>query len=325
VVKRGKEAYLSLLSDLPQRHVIVTVGKGGVGKTTVSILLSLALSEKGKTLLASLDPAKHLLEYLGIPRTLKEVEVKESLKVIQYDIDPLAKKVSSEYAALLKQVVPGLRILGLEDLVNAIRHAPGFEEEIFLRILERLYSKKDVDYVVIDTPPTGITHRIFNLPRLYLFWLERLYDLRLKIVSLRYSIARSMGEKVEESDPVLEKLETMREHYKKLLDDIRNPRRTSVFIVTTPEPLPVYEAEESVKFFSQLGVNVKAIVINKVLPEDVAEKLGTKASQEENLKRALSIKCNDCKKLLIRHHSKTPRSLKEAEELIELTELVETT
>ncbi len=318
---KNKEAYYSVLEDIPKRHVFVTVGKGGVGKTTVSILLSLVLSERGKTLLASLDPAKHLLEYLGIPKVLKEVEVKSNLKIIQYDIDPLAKRVSSEYATLLKQVVPGLMILSLEDLVNAIRHAPGFEEEIFLRILENLYNRKDIDYIVIDTPPTGITHRIFNLPRLYMFWLEKLFELRSKIVSLRYSIAKSMGEKVEERDPVLSRLENLRERYRTLYNNIKDTRRTSIFIVTTPEPLPVYEAEESVKFFNQIGAHVRAIVINKILPEDVAKKLGISESQKENLEKALSISCNKCRKLFIRHHSKTPRSLEEAKELINLTEL----
>ncbi len=322
-MKKGKDAYSSLLEGITKKHVFVTVGKGGVGKTTVSILLALVLSERGKTLLASLDPAKHLLEYLGVPKVLKEVKVKENLNVIQYDIEPLAKKVSSDYATLLKQVVPGLTILSLDDLVNAIRHAPGFEEEIFLRVLESLYNRDDVDYIVIDTPPTGITHRIFNLPRLYIFWLDKLYELRSKIVSLRYSIARSLREKVEEEDPVLDKLENLRRRYKALYENIRDPKRTSIIIVTTPEPLPVYEAEESVKFFTQLGANTRAIIINKILPEDVAKKLGIKESQNESLSRALSIPCNECRKICIKHHSKTPRSLKEAEELIDLSELVE--
>ncbi len=319
---KGREAYYQLVSDIKGKHVFIAVGKGGVGKTTISILLSLILSERGKTLLASLDPAKHLLEYLNLPKVLKEIPINDKLKIVQFDIDPLAKKVSEEYAGLLRQVTPGLRILGIDDLVNAVRHAPGFEEEIFLRILESLYDRKDVDYVVIDTPPTGITHRIFNLPRLYLFWLDRLYDLRLKIVSLRYTIAKSMGQKAEEHDPVLDKLKSLKERYKKLYEETKDPTRTSVIVVTTPEPLPVYEAKESVRFFTQLGIKVRAVVVNKVLPEDIAERLGTKRLQEENLREALTIECGSCRKLTIRHHSKTPKSLDEAKELIELSELV---
>jgi len=321
-VKRGKEAFQVIVDELPERHVIMTIGKGGVGKTTVSILFSLMLSQRGKTLLASLDPAKHLLEYLSLPKVLKEVDISDTLKIVQYDIDPLAKKVSEEYAALLRQVAPGLRILGLDDMVNAVRHAPGFEEEIFLRILESLYERKDLNYVVIDTPPTGITRRIFNLPRLYLFWLERLFDIRSKIVSLRYTIARSLGEKAPESDPVLNKLKTLRDRYSELLSKMRAPNFTSIIIVTTPEPLPVYEAEEMVRFLRELEMPVRALIINKVLPTDIAKRLATLESQEDNIKKVLNINCGSCRKLMIRHHSKTPRTLDEARELLDLAELL---
>jgi arsenite-transporting ATPase len=41
------------------RKVVIVLGKGGVGKTTVSILLAGELSRLGRTLLASFDPAGH--------------------------------------------------------------------------------------------------------------------------------------------------------------------------------------------------------------------------------------------------------------------------
>jgi arsenite-transporting ATPase len=212
-------------------HVVIATGKGGVGKTTVCIRMAYELSSSGKVLLASLDPAGHLLEYLGLRRPLEEVEVRPGFKAVQYSVDALAKKVSEEYAVLLRRLIPGLTALGVEDVVKAIRESPGFEEEVFLRILADLYRRRDVDFIVIDTPPTGIAVRVVTLPRIYLFWLDRLIELRERIVSLRYAIARVLGRREKPSDPVLDKLESMRARYGELWETLRSPARTSFVIV----------------------------------------------------------------------------------------------
>ena len=297
-------------------HTLIVIGKGGVGKTTLSILSGLVYSRHGKTLVASLDPAKHMLEYLGLRKTLKVEKISDTLHAVQYDINPLAKKVAEEYALLLRQVMPGLTILNLDSIVKSIRYAPGFEEEIFLRILEELYSK-DYDYVVIDTPPTGITHRLLTLPNLYRFWISQLYELRHKIVSLRYAMARAMGRKEEPHDPVLRKLEELEEKYSKLWDSLRDPQRTSIMVVATPEPLPVYEAESTIELARTHGFHCRALVLNRVLDPEKARITGLYETQVESIRRALEI-ARDCGTLTVMQASEAPRSLEEAKRLLGL-------
>jgi len=308
---------LGLFSDLSTPHSMFVIGKGGVGKTTVSVILADALSRQGRTLIVSLDPAKHLLEYLGLDRPLETQSVGENLDAMQIDVSGLAKRLGGEYAQLLKQVTPGLRILGMEDIVKAIRYAPGFEEEIFLRVLRDLYGRP-YDYIVIDTPPTGVTHRILTLPSLYVFWLDRLIDLRTKIVSLRYTISRAMGRKIEPRDPVLSKLHKLREEYKGLDRALRSSDRTSYILVTTPEPLPVYETKSTIELLGMLEVKPKAIIVNKILPKEVAMELGVDKINEEALNELRDIDCGGCLKLGIRHHRRTPKTLEEAKELLEM-------
>ncbi|MCE4620963.1 MAG: ArsA family ATPase [Desulfurococcales archaeon] len=306
-----------LLEGLQSPHTLIVIGKGGVGKTTVSVLLADRLSREGKTLLVSLDPAKHLVEYLGIRGPLKVEEVSANLYAMQVDIGALASKLSNEYADLLRQVTPGLRILGLEDVVKAVRYAPGFEEEIYLRVLRDLYGK-EYDYVVVDTPPTGLTHRILTLPGLYVFWLEKLIDLRTKIVSLRYAISRAMGQKIEPRDPVLSKLHKLKEEYEGLNRALRSSDRTSYILVTTPEPLPVYETRSTMEMLDMLKVKPRAIIVNKILPKEIAEELGVARIAEETLKELREIDCGGCLKLGIGYHRRTPRTLDEARELLDM-------
>ncbi len=272
-------------------HVVIATGKGGVGKTTVCIRLAYELSERGEVLLASLDPAGHLLEYLGLRKPLEEVRVAPRLRAVQYVVDVLAKKVSEEYAVLLRRLIPGLTAIGADDVVRAIRESPGFEEEVFLRILTSLYQRDDVDYIIVDTPPTGIAVRVVTLPRIYLFWIDKLIELRERIVSIKYAIARVMGRQEKPSDPVLEKLEGMRERYASVWSQLRDPKRTSFVIVATPEPLPVYEARVVVERFKREGLNVELIVANRVLGARAVE-LGVEEIEKRALRELEKIACS---------------------------------
>jgi len=305
-----------LLNGVNGKHTLIVIGKGGVGKTTFSILAGIMYSKRGKTLIASLDPAKHLIGYLNLEKPLKTVKIMENLYAVQYDIAPLAKKLSDEYSMILKQVMPGLTIVNLDDVVKTIRHAPGFEEEIFLRILEELY-RSDFDYVVIDTPPTGITHRILNLPNLHMFWIEKLYELRTRIISLRYAMARALGREYKPHDPVLRKLEDLHEKYKKTWNDLRDPQRTSVAIIATPEPLPIYEAKATLDLLNKLGIACRLLVVNRILPKE-ASNLGLLDIQEKSIKEAKEIVDKQCEIIGIMHHRKPPKALEEVLELVDL-------
>ncbi len=309
-----------LADGVSSGHVYFSMGKGGVGKTTISILASIALRARGKVLLASLDPAKHLIEYLGLPGVAREKEVAPNLTAVQYDVETLAKKAAEDYARLLRQVMPGLSVLNLDGIVKAVRNAPGFEEEVFLRILKELADAagSKYDYIVIDTPPTGVTHRILNLPRLYLLWLAHLYDLRYKIVSLRYTIARVMGRQEEPHDPVLSKLSALRKEYEELASLLRDHSRASMILIATPEPLPLYELKKTLEVARDIGMKVRAIVMNRVLPQAMAERLGVREVQRRVLEEAATLDCGGCYKLAVMHSSEPPRSLEGVEKLASL-------
>ncbi|KSW10712.1 hypothetical protein CF15_07970 [Pyrodictium occultum] len=299
-------------------HVVMVMGKGGVGKTTVGLRLAYELSRQGRrVLVASLDPAGHLLEYLRLPGPLREVEKAPGLRAVQYEVEGVARKVAEEYSMLLRRLMPGLQALSIERAVEVIREAPGFEEEVFLRILSQLYQRRDVDIVIVDTPPTGIALRVVSLPGLHLFWVERLRELREKIVSIKYAIANAMGRPVEADDPVLKKLEELRGRYEALRREMTDPARTSVVAVATPEPLPVYEVEVIAGKLASLGIALKMIVANRVLGER-ARGLGFSEVEERSLSRLEEARCRadpPPSMALVAHMGRAPSSLGDVEKL----------
>ena len=292
-------------------HIILVLGKGGVGKTTVSIMIARNLSRVGKTLLLSMDPARHLTKYLGVsgdePR-----EVLPNLFVQQISIEKEVEKITSRYSELIKELMPSLAVYNIENVADVVRYSPGVEEEVFLRLLQQVY-KSNYSYVVVDTPPTGVTLRTLILPALYIAWLDRLIEIREKIVSLRYTIARALGRKVELKDKALDRLYEMRRDFGELQKLLSTHSRTSFVIVATPEPLPLFELRESFKFLeTRIGNKPKLLVLNRVLPDDVAEKLGVLEFQRKSLEEIASY---GVRHIVIEHLGRPTESLKDVEEL----------
>ncbi|MEM2158104.1 MAG: ArsA-related P-loop ATPase [Sulfolobales archaeon] len=163
----------------------------------------------------------------------------------------------------MKELSPSLSVLNLDNIINTIKYSPGVEEEVFVRELHKIYNVDDYDYALVDTPPTGITLRTLMMPKLYKTWIEKLIEVRERIVSLRYTIARTLGKEFRVEDPVLEKLYGLQKMYGTLWEWVGSSK-TSFVIVANPEMMPVLEIYDVIKFLNtEIGVEPKLLVMNK--------------------------------------------------------------
>ena len=136
-----------VVSDLVKnnRKVIFTMGKGGVGKTTIASSVALKLSKLGKKVhLATTDPADHIKFMIdsssGI--SMSHIDEKEELKKYQDEVLGNARKTMSEDDVAYIE----------EDL-----RSPCTQEIAVFRAFAELVEKADDEIVVIDTAPTGHT------------------------------------------------------------------------------------------------------------------------------------------------------------------------
>jgi arsenite-transporting ATPase len=148
----------ALVSELARtpRGVILTMGKGGVGKTTVAVTLAVELARRGlRVHLTTTDPAAHVQAALGTPVP--------SLRVSR--IDPVVETQS--YRDEVMQTTGATldaagRALLLEDL-----RSPCTEEVAVFRAFARVVDEGQDELVVIDTAPTGHTLLLLDAAESY--------------------------------------------------------------------------------------------------------------------------------------------------------------
>jgi len=275
---------------LPQNgfRTVFVIGKGGVGKTTTSAAISVALAKKGyRTLIISLDPAHNLGDVFMVKLKDKPRKLAENLYASELDMEKLIKSYLKHLEENLKHMYRYLTVINLEKYFEVLSYSPGIEEYATLEAIREILSGgDDWDVIIFDTPPTGLTLRVLALPKISLIWADKLIDIRLKILQRRRTIAKINGEqkfvvdgeeitlaKEESEDSVLKELKAYRDEVEFVERVITDPSRTSVVAVMNPEMLPLYETERAYQSLKKFNVPFNLIVVNKVitLKEDVPE------------------------------------------------------
>lgn len=152
-----------IIEDLSNsnKKVIFTMGKGGVGKTTIAAAIALGLAQKGKKVhLTTTDPAAHLKYVIsesdGI--TMSHIDEGAELKKYQEEVLSNARKtMSAEDVAYIE-----------EDL-----RSPCTQEIAVFRAFAEIVAKAENEVVVIDTAPTGHTLLLLESTQSYNQEIER--------------------------------------------------------------------------------------------------------------------------------------------------------
>ena len=261
-------------------RTVFVIGKGGVGKTTTSAALSVALAKRGyKTLIVSLDPAHNLGDVFMEKLSDRPKKLMENLHASELDMEKLIKGYLKHLENNLRNMYRYLTVINLEKYFEVLSYSPGIEEYATLEAIRNILLEGEKwDVIVFDTPPTGLTLRVLALPGISLIWADKLMEIRRKILDRRRMVAKIQGDqkfvvdgqefvlpKDGEEDPVMKELKKYRGEVKFVEDVITDPKRTSVVAVMNPEMLPLYETQRAYESLKKFRVPFNMIVVNKVI------------------------------------------------------------
>ena len=249
-------------------RLLFFVGKGGVGKSTLSALTALAQADAGRqVLLLSLDPAHNQSDLFGRDFGDTPLPVDSRLSVMEADIGSWITRYLKEVRRNVEESYTYLTAFNLEQHFRVLRHSPGLEEFALQRVLERrLREDQQLDTIVVDMPPTALTTRFFASPSLTRSWTEQLLALRRSIRDQRAMITNiKVGKREIEQDRVLRILETDLEHNRELEARYADRSHSAVQLVLNPDSLSWREGRRLREKLAELGIQPAAIVMNKAV------------------------------------------------------------
>jgi arsenite/tail-anchored protein-transporting ATPase len=224
-VLKGIHTLVDELCFSQQHGLIMTMGKGGVGKTIAASVIAVLLANKGfDVLLTTTDPAAHIqdfIEQLGsLPANLTVERIDPKVETQRY-IDKIMDHKGQGQSEEAKKLI-------LEDLKS-----PCTEEVAVFHAFSKAISMAKRKFVVMDTAPTGHTLLLLDTAGSY-----------------HRDIMRNSTDAVRFRTPYM---------------SLQDQTLSKIILVTLPETTPMREAGSLQDDLKRAGIKPYAWLINQSL------------------------------------------------------------
>lgn len=229
------------------------------------------LAEDGhKTLVMSLDPAHSLSDAFDLPGSLVDhargeaVPVADDLFIQEVDVQEEVRRNWHEVHGYLSNL---LNVTGLpEILAEELAILPGMEEASCLLYINKYIREKAYDVLILDCAPTGESLRFISIPGILRWYMQRLYQLERNLVRLARPIVKRLSEVPLPEDEYFQNLENLFLRLDGVDERLRDPKMTTVRIVTNAEKMVIKESQRAFMYFCLYGLTIDAVVVNRLLP-----------------------------------------------------------
>jgi anion-transporting ArsA/GET3 family ATPase len=280
----------STIDALLHQRLVVCLGNGGVGKTTVAATLAVGAAARGRrTAVITVDPARRLKDALGLeelsvdPRPVPLTDSAGSL-------DALAIDTKRVFDSLIDRVAPrpdvAERIRANRLYRELSNELGGSTEYMAMEKLYELLHRESYDLVVVDTPPSAHARDLLSAPRRMselvassavrilktpasLLWGTESRFAKLTLGTLLKALERWTGMSVlQDLADFVGNFEQLADGFRARAEEVQITLKradTSFVLVTSPEPDTI---DSTIEFHRELradGFPVAGTVANRVL------------------------------------------------------------
>ena len=314
----------ALKTALMTKRVLVCVGSGGVGKTTVSATLALRAAAEGRSaLVCTIDPARRLANSLGLAKLGNtEAAVPESqwtdagltprapLYAMMVDMKQSWDELITRYAAPDKR-----EKIFQNRFYKALSTAlAGSQEYIALEKLWQLRTQRDYQLIVLDTPPTAHALDFLDAPNRILDFLDndaakwlltpamaagkvglQLFNLGGSFIAK--TLSRLTGaQTLQELASFMLAISSMNKEFRERAKAVREllaSDQTAFVLVTGTSAERQDEAIHFLELLRQNKMAVAALVVNRIHPAPSAESFAAARTLDGDLRQRVEETLNE--------------------------------
>ena len=250
--------------------MILYTGKGGVGKTTIAAATAVRCAKRGlKTLVISTDAAHSLGDSLDCEIGPEPVQISENLFAQEvnalHEMEGHWEKIHEYLAALFNSQ-------GVDDIIaEELATPPGMEEIASLMWIRRHSERGEFDVLVVDCAPTGETLQLLAFPDVARWYLNKIFPIERRVMKLARPMVQPFIGIPLPPDEIYGSVRKLLVDLDSMKEVLSDPKSCTVRIVLNLEKMVIKEAQRAFTYLNLYDYQVDAILVNRVLPEEVGE------------------------------------------------------
>jgi arsenite-transporting ATPase len=274
---------------LPTVRLILIGGKGGVGKSSVAAATALELASRfpgKKVLIFSTNPAHSLSDSFSqkFGSVIAPIESIPNLYAQEIDAQKLLTDFKRRYREAIDEIFRSflgdgaVKIEFDQEVMERLLDLspPGIDEVMAIIQVMDLIEKREYDFFVLDTAPTGHLIRFLEMPDIARDWLGATMR-----AILKYPGMAGMGS-------IADLVMKYAMQIGKLRKQLRDAADTEIIVITIPEAMGVAEMKRLLQVLSRFKISCRQIVINMVTSPNDCSFCSEKREEEQRYIREVT-------------------------------------